>query len=199
MTADANYIPPAFEDSGLPQTPMVRKAYDLVKQFNRATGSARIMAEMQQDEEAVAMHLVAFDNDPRTPVETLAREFSRAIAADVSEIRHIYDYNPAFLHGERSADTVRASFIAVALWDAEAALARYKDAGLDNILLATSQQPGKTVILQSSVGHELRAHRDFVETTYLKMAEEIPNPAVGARLHRTLQAFDRKLGSSRGG
>jgi hypothetical protein len=195
MPANENYIPPAFVDSGLPQTPMVRKAYDLVKQFNRATGSARIMAEMQQDEEAVTMHLVAFDNDPRTPVETLAKQFSRAVAADVSEIRHIYDHNPAFLKSGAATDSVRASFIAVALWDAEAALERYKDAGLDNILLATSQQPGKTVILQSSVGHELRAHRDFVESTYQKMAEEIPNQAVGARLRRTLQAFDRKLGT----
>ncbi|MBL8713700.1 MAG: hypothetical protein JNM12_12435 [Alphaproteobacteria bacterium] len=195
MTADANYIPPAFEDSGLPQTAMVRKAYDLVKQFNRATGSARIMAEMQQDEEAVTMHLVAFDNDPRTPVETLAKQFSRAVAADVSEIRHIYDHNPAFLKSDAAMDSVRASFIAVALWDAEAALERYKDAKLDNILLATSQQPGKMVILQSSVGHELRAQREFVESTYLEMADKITNPAVGARLRQTLQAFDRKLGA----
>lgn len=195
MTADANYIPPAFEDSGLPQTAMVRKAYDLVKQFNRATGSARIMAEMQQDEEAVTMHLVAFDNDPRTPVETLAKQFNRAVAADVSEIRHIYDHNPAFLKSDAAMDSVRASFIAVALWDAEAALERYKDAKLDNILLATSQQPGKMVILQSSVGHELRAQREFVESTYLEMADKITNPAVGARLRQTLQAFDRKLGA----
>ena len=195
MTADANYIPPAFEDSGLPQTAMVRKAYDLVKQFNRATGSARIMAEMQQDEEAVTMHLVAFDNEPRTPVETLAKQFSRAVAADVSEIRHIYDHNPAFLKSDAAMDSVRASFIAVALWDAEAALERYKDAKLDNILLATSQQPGKMVILQSSVGHELRAQREFVESTYLEMADKITNPAVGARLRQTLQAFDRKLGA----
>lgn len=194
MTANA-YIPPAFEDSGLPQTAMVRKAYDLVKQFNRATGSARIMAEMQQDEEAVTMHLVAFDNDPRTPVETLAKQFSRAVAADVSEIRHIYDHNPGFLKSDAVMDSVRASFIAVALWDAEAALERYKDAKLDNILLSTSQQPGKMVILQSSVGHELRAHREFVESAYLEMADKITNPAVGARLRQTLQAFDRKLGA----
>src|ERR1700722_18696165 len=141
----SDYIPVSFEHSGLPNTQEVKKAYDLVKGGPRAVGSAQIFAEAMPDPKIIAAHLVSF-TEPRMDVEEINKQFNKArkhhstdenyVAEFVEDIRRIYDekIEPPYIG---FSDAVRASFIACAVYDIDATLAKWKDTPLATQVLET--------------------------------------------------------------
>lgn len=187
------FSPPTFEQSGLPQKPMVQKAFDLAKHIPRAVGSAQVLAEMLPLKEIVTAHLVSFINNPRIPLETLTEQFNEQTSRNVADIRQIYDEKKDLTQIGTSI-AVKASFIALAIWDTDEILKRYKDTPLSTPLLLTGPNNGdRAVIIQTSLERELRQHRRMLEDTYLPLAEWSTIPSVEKVFKKTLQALELKI------
>ncbi|MGZ9109424.1 MAG: hypothetical protein ACXW4B_11460 [Micavibrio sp.] len=192
MTEAATFIPPLFKESGLPQDPMVQKAYEQVKHIARAVGSAQVLAEMIPSPGLVAGHLLSFVNAPRIPLEQIDTEYSGEVANTVKSIRKIYDEKLPIARSGTSFG-VHASFIACVIWDTDKHLSDYKNTPLTAAFMSVSQKEDRTVIRQFSFEQQLRELRRELEDTFLPLAEASGFPPIINRFKKSLNALELKI------
>lgn len=187
--------PSSFSQSGLLQSGLVEKAYDLVAHFPRAVGSGRIMSEFFKDEHAVAAHLVAFTT-PRMPAEDIERTFGSLVEQTVSSIRKVYDRGEKFPLRPGYSGLVQASFVACAIYDLEKFFKEWKDKPLDTSVVLSHQKEDRLVVEHMSLEQYLRRVRRTFEDETLPTAEYIGAtfaPGMEKRFKQALGALDLKI------
>ncbi len=175
----ADPIPAPFEQSGLPDTKDIRKAFELVKDNPRAIGTSRILADVYPRPEAIVANMIAFI-EPRMELKDIESTFtdkpkdsyvpSDYIAHAVRDIRKIIDEDLRPVPNGYS-DEIRIIFMAAAIYDLEDVVAKWKDKPLATPLIQTYRQGEKTVMLQLTLEQLLRKARREVEDKILPTIE----------------------------
>ena len=164
------YVSVPFEQSGLFQSDMVKKAYEMVKDDPRAILSAKLMSDVYPVEDAIAGHLLSFLDREKMSVGQIEQGYNKDVARFVSHIRSVYDDSASFSL-QRYSGEIELSFVAVATYDLQALVEQWKDTRLSAALLGQSQEKGKLVLMQTTLERHLRQQRREYEDKFLPIAE----------------------------